>query len=268
MDRPLGPRQPDKRHAAFQDIFGRAGAPPQQPPPPPRNYPQAYPAYPPGTSQQPYGGYQQQQQLYQERRSSRELYAQSVYGTPYAQPQYTAPPPASYAQSYYPSPPPQVPQQFYNGYPHAAFSPAPVQYAHAGLAPPSNVARTRSIASSRHNPGIIAPRPEEPPDPALEALMQTGMTPAQAYQYQVYMNTPMGHGAGHTPYGGSAVNVADGVPRVGLNLDADDGRLGLDFGDENGSSPSEESTEDSGGSRREYRTSAHPARPHRAGNVS
>ena len=86
--------------------------------------------------------------------------------------------------------------------------------------------------------------------------MQNGMTPAQAYQYQVYLNTPMNQGAGHTPYGGSAVNLPDGAPRLGLNLEAVDGRLGIDFGSEAGSSPSEGSTEDSGGSRREYRTSA------------
>ena len=67
MDKPLGPRQPppDKRHAAYESIFGRPGPPPQaqqihhppyQPPPYPQQprssyylppNPSPYPSFPP-----------------------------------------------------------------------------------------------------------------------------------------------------------------------------------------------------------------------------
>ncbi|KAJ7509842.1 hypothetical protein B0H11DRAFT_1259029 [Mycena galericulata] len=45
MDRPLGPRQPPERHAAYEDIFGRRPRPAQQPQYPQYAAPQ-YPQYP------------------------------------------------------------------------------------------------------------------------------------------------------------------------------------------------------------------------------
>lgn len=116
MDRPLGPRQPDKRHAAYESIFGRPSAPHHNPhpthqPPPPHPYYihvpiDTRPLIPYPTFQQPY---YPQQPLYQ---------------------------------------PALAPQ------PHP---------------------RALSLHSSPHSPGVLAPKPDEPPDP-------NGLTPAQAYQ--------------------------------------------------------------------------------------
>ncbi|PCH36385.1 CNH-domain-containing protein [Wolfiporia cocos MD-104 SS10] len=95
------------------------------------------------------------------------------------------------------------------------------------------MSRARSIAST---PGVIAPQPEQPLDPSLEALTRAGLTPAQAYQAQVYMNSPMAHYPPQPP--------PPDLPRLGVSLETDDGRLGLDFGANNGT-PSEASTEGS-----------------------
>ncbi|KAJ3865844.1 CNH domain-containing protein [Lentinula novae-zelandiae] len=76
--------------------------------------------------------------------------------------------------------------------------------------------------SLTNGPGIIAPKPEEPPDPSLEALTKSGLTPAQAYQAQIYRNS--------TP---------SSLPAV----ESDDGRLGIDFAAESNSS--DQSTDDS-----------------------
>ncbi|KAJ6620583.1 CNH domain-containing protein [Mycena sp. CBHHK59/15] len=122
MDRPLGPRQPpDKRHAAYEDIFGRPSVvhhlPPQQP------YPR-HPLQPP------------------------------VYYTPqhyaYAPPLPQHPPP----------PPP------HHAHP-AAHSQHPRSLQHPG------------------NPGVVVPPPTDD-----HRLNHAGLTAAQAYQAQVYLNTP------------------------------------------------------------------------------
>ncbi|THU92740.1 CNH-domain-containing protein [Dendrothele bispora CBS 962.96] len=53
----------------------------------------------------------------------------------------------------------------------------------ASLSPPSIISRPRSVHSVYPAAGVIVPQPEEPPDPS-------GLTPAQAYQAQVYLNSP------------------------------------------------------------------------------
>lgn len=68
------------------------------------------------------------------------------------------------------------------------------------------------------------PTPEEPPDPSLEALTSQGLTPAQAYQAQVYMKNPVPQ-AGP----GDRRSAPNGFPQIPLELESNDGRLGLDF---------------------------------------
>lgn len=107
-------------------------------------------------------------------------------------------------------------QQYSSPYRQSYAIPPPVQYT---LQPPINnfPPRARSVASNPHNQGIIAPRPEEPPDPALQTLMsQQGLTAAQAYQAQVYLNSPHQNG---TPE----------PPTLGLNIGNNQGRLDLNF---------------------------------------
>ncbi len=97
--------------------------------------------------------------------------------------------------------------------------------------------------------GIIAPAPEEPPDPSLEALTRAGLTPAQAYQAQVYMNRPMGQSTSQSsPQQFPRPSVdrqppPNNLPQLGLNIDTDDGKLGIDF--LGGGTPSDHSTDSS-----------------------
>jgi hypothetical protein len=179
MDRPLGPRQPDKRNAAYEDIFGRPGASHHIPP----NY---------------------QQQPHQ-------------YPYPYQQPdkRTSYPHHQPYRQPYYP----QQQQQPY------------------GLAPPpQHVPRARSITGNLHINGVI----QDPPNSSLESLNPSGLTPAQAYQAQIYFDntaTPQadwnrfqnspGPSNRHSQNGGSTRPLDP--PRIGVSLDHSDGRLGLDF---------------------------------------
>jgi RHO1 GDP-GTP exchange protein 1/2 len=111
--------------------------------------------------------------------------------------------------------------------------------------------------------GIISPHPDlgtEPPDPALEALQQQGMTLAQAYQYQVYMNNNTQHNpAHHYPGGQQRSSYPNSVHGVGqsqsqrsslvndvLGVHVEDARLAIEFleggnslGGGDGSSPSD-----------------------------
>lgn len=227
MDRPLGPRQPDpKRQHAFENIFGRP-----TPPAPPTQYPQH--------NGQPHPYPDHGPQLH--RRPSNLSYAPSGYAQ---QPQY-APgyvPPAQYRpQSYYPphgSPQPPPAQSYYPSY----------AYPQPSLAPPTTN-RARSVISNQQPAGIISPKPmpDETSDPALDALVRSGMTPAQAYQYQVYMNSPQSRNSlpnpnvpdvdRHSPVRHSIPN--GDIPQLGVNIDYDNGRLNLDFTG-NGSSPSDD----------------------------
>jgi hypothetical protein len=191
MDKPLGPRQPDKRHAAYESIFGRPG------PPNGLQGPSNIPQGPSPNVYQPY------------------YPSQPTYPHPDRFPQ----PQQHNRQSYYP------PQHHVAPYP--SFSP--------GLAPPHNpaLARARSI-NSYHSDSPGAPYP----GPAL--------TPAQAYQAQVYMNVPT-QSPQPQPWNAPRVSPAPSdrqipaqrnshtsgfsseLPKLGISLEHDDGRLGLDF---------------------------------------
>ncbi|CCM01353.1 uncharacterized protein FIBRA_03403 [Fibroporia radiculosa] len=213
MDRPFGPREPDKRHAAYESIFGRPSASHHHQTTPPLHYPQVQLS--PQPNGQPYPQYHQPYAPQLARRKSNSSRAASVNYPP----QYQVPPPR---QAYYPSQQgyPQF-QQPYANYPNPH-----------NLGAPSVISRARSIASS---PGVIVPQPEEPPDAGLEALTRAGLTPAQAYQAQVYMNDPMGQQL-------QSPQPAE-LPRLGVNIETDDGLLGLDFVVD--STPSEPGTEES-----------------------
>ncbi|CAL1714128.1 unnamed protein product [Somion occarium] len=206
MDRPLGPRsQPDKtRTAAYESIFGRPSVSHhhQQPPPAPSSHYQHHP-FPQGNGQaytQPYANAQLDR-----RTSHTSVRAPSINYTQqatYRQPAYPG-----YAQSQYGS-----------------------------LAPPQVTGRARSIGPTV---GTIRPAPEEPPDPGLEALQRTGLTPAQAYQAQIYMNNPMHQQASSSQYVPTLNSTPERrslpvqssdptLPRLGVNIDTD-GKLDIDF---------------------------------------
>lgn len=194
----MGPRQPpgpDKRNEAYMSIFGRPSASHHhQTPLPPAQYP---------PQPQPNYYYQQQPQYYHQNVDRRTSFQQHHYSpSPYTNP---------------PLNPSNIPPNSYQRYTSSQYHYAP------SLAPPSISAGARSIHSHTNGLGIIAPKPEEPPDPSLEALTKSGLTPAQAYQAQVYRNT--------TP---------SSLPPV----ENDDGRLGIDFAGEQSNS-SDQSTDDS-----------------------
>nr|VWO95578.1 Galactoside O-acetyltransferase LacA [Ganoderma boninense] len=252
----MGPRRPDKRNAAYESIFGRPSAQhhslhpgdPGQFPPPPAQYQQQQfpPQQQPPAQQYPY---YPQYPSQPDRRTSTSSYR------PYQQ----QAPPNAFNQPYYPNstPPPPTSVSPSLGYQPQAYGRQQYGYA-ASLAPPSVTSRARSIGSS---PGVIAPLPEETPDPSLDALTQTGLTPAQAYQAQVYRSSgPMGQQqswpqqqrdqspapastsasptlAKASPRGPrpQSVQTMPAVPekfpelRISMHLEGEDGRLGLDF---------------------------------------
>jgi RHO1 GDP-GTP exchange protein 1/2 len=179
MDRPIGPRQPDKRHAAYEDIFGRPGASHHipaniYPQPPPQ------PSYP-----------------YHDKRTSHSSQLSYQNPQPYRQSQSQYPQHLSYPQHI----------------PPYTLSP------HLGRA-----------SSALSNPHI-------PPNSSLESLTPSGLTPAQAYQQQIFLDNPASHQSDWNRYrnspgpsnrNGASTHLVD-PPRLGVSLDHNDGQLGLDF---------------------------------------
>ncbi|KAL0569562.1 RHO1 GDP-GTP exchange protein 2 [Marasmius crinis-equi] len=215
MDRPMGPRSlpppsGDKRGQAYESIFGRPSASHHQTPQPPQFHPQ----------QNYY--YHQHQPIPQDRRAS---YAPSFQNGQY--PYSNAYPHPHHPQQQYPNP---------TGYP-PRYMASP--YSGNSLAPPSMMSRARSINSNPYAQGIIAPQPEEPPDPALEALTQRGLTPAQAYQAQVYMNSPGSNGNASLGQLQEQANRNSDIPRLGITTGGEEGKFG-EFGENNSSDDSSE----------------------------
>ncbi|KZT27934.1 CNH-domain-containing protein [Neolentinus lepideus HHB14362 ss-1] len=248
MDRPMGPRQPaDKRNVAYESIFGRPSPSHHQtvPSAPYGEYSQS--AYTSAQYLQPNGSHQVYQ--YQSQLARSPSYVSGYAPTQSYSVQPATGPPSAYRQSYY-QPSPSQPQQYsqYAEYPYNGAS----GYAQPrSLAPPSVHSRARSIASSSHSRGVIAPQPDEPPDANLEALQRAGLTPAQAYQAQVYMYGPLAQQGNPNRYtyppaqSDGTAGVQDGVspegiPRIPVTIETDDGRLGIDFAD---GSTEESSTE-------------------------
>lgn len=198
----MGPR-PDKRQTAYADIFGRPAATHHQ-------YPRPPPATNAMTYSQSYNG--QNVQYNQQYEPGYDPQQQSLYGGHH--------PPSAFRQHQHPQ------QQTYPMY---------SQYQHLT---PHDRRYPRSSASSSRSTGVIAPYPQEPVDPSLEALTRTGMTPAQAYQAQVYSNQPQ-----HAPQVQSQASlrplssVSDNIAHVSspelripqLDFEPTDGRLDLDF---------------------------------------
>ncbi|KAF8637624.1 hypothetical protein AX17_002693 [Amanita inopinata Kibby_2008] len=244
MDRPLGPRQPDKRNVAYESIFGRPSVVHQQagmPPYPPYHPQQLPPQHLP--PQQPVYHYQT---AIDRRTSLSSTYAPSTYSQPAYPPSYLQGPPNPYRQTY--------PSQASQHQPLPSYS-QQLQYT-SSLYPPASVhSRARSVPSSNQSPGVIVPQPADSPDHSLEPLMRQGLTPAQAYQAQFYINDATGpqrsryrtspapvENAYHQSANGSSAYFQD-PPRLGIPIEQDGGRLGLDFGGTNGNS-SDQGTDD------------------------
>ena len=215
MDRPLGPRQPDKRVTAYESIFGRPTHSPSQSN---TNYPQSQYPYPSSNTQH--------------YPSTSTAFSPHPYLAQQSSPR----------QSFYAPTPPQNQSWTYPN-----FSYHHPQYSHS---------------QSNNHPSQLtySPQPDDPADPNFESFSHQAVVP-QAYQAQAYHNSPATQQ--QAPWGprppppqqqqqqppyeydrdfryqnGAA---SRSIPRLGVNIDADNGRLGLDFEDD--SSPSD--TDDS-----------------------
>lgn len=234
--RPAGPRQPavqhtgDKRTAAYESIFGRPSTSHHNLAQPPSglNYSASVRTTP---APQPNG----QQYLYPTQQQHHHLPQRPTSHSPSAHPQQQ--------QSLY----------------RQSFGQTSQQYQPNSLSPPSVHSRARSLVGAPHTSAVIAPHPNDPIDASLEALTRAGLTPAQAYQAQVYLNSPAGqqsgwNGLGELPAAAlrptslptngpptRQTRSAIDVPTLGINLDSDGGGLGLDFA---GGSPSDPDTDD------------------------
>ncbi|KAI0091488.1 CNH domain-containing protein [Irpex rosettiformis] len=206
MERPLGPRaQPDKRNAAYESIFGRPSASHHHP-----SSQTSYDPYAQSPYQYPATNNEQHSGSLGRRTSFTSTTAPSISHAP------SPPVPSAYTQQY--CPPQQQP--YPPGAPTANYARSSTQ----SLRPPSTTSRARSVGRST---GVIIPLPEEPPDPKLESLTRAGLTPAQAYQAQVYANNPSYQNQTHPD---DRQYLLAESPRIGLNIESEDGRLGLDFG--------------------------------------
>ena len=237
MDRPLGPRQPDKRTAAYESIFGRPGVSHHSSgPSTPQNY--QPPGYSPG--QYPYPS---NQQLYSPSSSH------DLHNSPYSSHAYLPQPSNNNRQSYYAPTPPQDQSWSYPNYSYVQ-----PQYPHTQ---PAN------------NPLAQPIYPDDPPDPGLESLYHQSLPPTHTYPAQPYPNVithQQPEWGPHSPphpqqqqpqpqaqqpayeydqgihyQNGSPSHSHPNIPHLGLNIDVDNGRLGIDFAEE--SSPSD--TDDS-----------------------
>lgn len=204
MERPAGPRQPDKRNEAYESIFGRPSTTHHQA--------AANPFYGQPAQNVPY--HQQVNQF-----SPPYSYYPQGIDRRTSHPSSLAPQPAAYYQhptySQSPASQPHLPVSPHYHLPHH------LPHRPHTLAPPTSHTRAPSVVSAPITSAIIPPKPEDPPDAALEAFTRSGLTPAQAYQAQVYLTDP-------PPQNGTPARPSDDVPRLGL-IDPDIGRLSIDF---------------------------------------
>jgi hypothetical protein len=206
MDRPLGPRQPDKRLTAYESIFGRPSV---------NTSAQSSP-----TTQYPYP-------------SSNTQHYTSTSTHPYLSQQLSP------RQSFYAPTPPQSQSWSYPNYSYHQ------PYPQSSLSPVPN-----------NNNHLYAPQPDDQTDPNFDSFSRQAVVPPQAYQAQAYHNSPAPQQQGpwgprppppqpqqpayeYERYQNGAANRS--IPHLGVNIDVDNGRLGLDFDEE--SSPSD--TDDS-----------------------
>jgi len=232
-NRPAGPRQPpDKRNAAYESIFGRPGGmhhPPTLPPPTnhgqfqnshvgngstAQQFTQRYP------HQQPYSPPQP------DRPPSFTDFGHPALHTSYpSQPQGLNRTSIQSAQSQFPYQTPQYPYQ---------------NTQQASLSPPQTINRARSMNSVPYSSQPV-PQVQET-DPSAERHTRAGLTPAQAYQQQVYMAGSLqppttspnrrSHRSSHHSMSATSAHSQNGtlpdIPKVNLDLDAG-GDLGLNF---------------------------------------
>ena len=239
-NKPVGPRQPpDKRNAAYESIFGRPGG--MHHPstlPPQANYGQYQNSHAGNgsTSQQFTQRYPYQQQYYPPQPDRPPSFTD--YGHPALNTSYPSQPQGLHRTSTQ-SNQPQYPYQN-------------AQYLHqnsqqSSLLPPQAINRARSMNSVPYSSQPIHQAQET--DPSLEKYTRAGLTPAQAYQRQVYMagghqpasanpNRRSYHSS-HNSISGTSAHPQNGtipdIPKVNLDLSAD-GDLGLNFNIE-GASP-------------------------------
>ena len=248
MDRALG-AHPDKRTAAYESIFGRPSASHHQyQRPPPQStvtYAQGYHQHTEYAAQ----NYYYQQQQYDPRYDAQVAYEQAVQQT-YPQQSYS---PSYRQQAYYVQQQQQQqqmqlqqPQQQQQQQQQYAMYNQPHQVQHNNLAPPDHYAR--SLASSSRSAGIISPQPSihEQIAPGTDAMVREGMTPAQAYQAQVYSSNYSNYPSPNVGPGQlvsttlqesrsqrNARNSGQG-PQILLGIEPPDSRLDLDFLTEGG----------------------------------
>ncbi|KAI9510515.1 CNH domain-containing protein [Russula earlei] len=227
MDRPLGPRQPDKRLTAYESIFGRPGVS-HHISSGGQSSPQGYPI-PPGYPQNQYP-YPPNHQLYSPT-------SVDPHNSPHSSYPYL-PQPSNPRQSFYGPSPPQNQSWSYPNYPYSQ-SPYPHQ---SPLLPlpivhstnPLDSLNRQAIASTHayqaqayHSSAVQQAQwgPRPPPSPHPPQQQQPAYEYEQGPQYQ----------------NGSPSRSHSTTPHLGLNIDVDDGGLGIGFADE--SSPSD--TDDS-----------------------
>ncbi|TFK74994.1 CNH-domain-containing protein [Pluteus cervinus] len=248
MERPMGPRQPpDKRQTAYDSIFGRPGS---------SQYPAGgpMPGYPhlqqPLQPTQPYQYQPQQYAANMDRRAS--------YNSLYTAPGYAQQPQApGYSQAYYPQQHPQqhIPQ---NAFPQNA----PGTYNLPGQ--PLNgqnpaLARTRSMASNPQTSGGFRPPLDEPPDRMANGFQPPDFSSFQPHSasgqlngsngpqtdWNRHRNPPSAADRHSYPQNGPSARPLD-PPRLGVTLEHEDGRLGIDLtGNGSGNSSDQGTDEDS-----------------------
>jgi RHO1 GDP-GTP exchange protein 1/2 len=212
MDKPFGPRPPDKRNTAYEDIFGKPSVIHHL-----STAPNIHPQH-----QGPY--YYPRQPLHQNNIDR----AATLYSAQHPQ-----------RQSFIPS---QSPSQPLAPLPPQVYSASQSQ----SLTPPSIHSRARSDASSGRSIGDTQPQLADPIDTTFQALTRSGLTPAQAYQAQIYLSSPAGQHSeriqprresapaysspvtqsAYQPDNGAPVRTASGgMPRLAIHVDDDDGKV-------------------------------------------
>jgi RHO1 GDP-GTP exchange protein 1/2 len=205
----------NKRTAAYENIFGRPSAQHHRPPSTSPSLVQYSPSQVHRSPQLNGQHHYQYQSAYQQhpyplqdtRRSHTPSVSSSLHTSSYPQ-QYPNPQP--YAQSPYRN----------------------------QLAPPQDRPPAGSVVSAQ---GVIIPQPEQPPDASLEALTRQGLTPAQAYQAQVYLSSPAGQQSNWNPYRAASPTPTPSTSPANAHsqhteadpslprIDGDDGVLSIDF---------------------------------------
>ncbi|KAG9312999.1 CNH-domain-containing protein [Chiua virens] len=199
MERPAGPRQPDKRNEAYESIFGRPSTTHHQ------------------AAANPYFGQPAQGGAYHQPVNQ---YSSQYNYYPQAIDRRTSHNPQSYYHPTYSQSPASQPHHLVSSPYH---QPHHLLHRPHTLAPPTLHGRAPSVVSAPITSAIIPPQPEDPPDASLDALTTSGLTPAQAYQAQVYRSNPPQNGSpSHSSHSGH-------LPRLDL-IDPDIGRLNIDFG--------------------------------------